>query len=158
MPDEDLAVARGARADPDRRDAEAARDERGDSVRNRLEDDREAARVLQPEGVVEDAPRGLGGGGLDAVAAERADGLRREAEVAHDGNAGLDDRADGPRTLAPALELHGVHAPVGEEPSGVADGLGDVGLVREERHVADAEGAPCVRARRRARGGACRPS
>ncbi len=78
-------------------------------------------------------------GALDAVSAERADGLRREAEVPHDGDARLDDRADRARALAAALELHGVHPAVREEAARVADGLGDVGLVREERQVADPE-------------------
>ena len=53
--------------DPDRRDAEAIRDRRGELLRDELEDDRERARLLDREGVVEQRA------GLLAVLAEDAD-------------------------------------------------------------------------------------
>ena len=57
-----------------------------------LEDDGEGAGLLEGEGVVEQAVAGVAAA-LHAVAAERVLGLRREADVCHDGDAGADERS-----------------------------------------------------------------
>ncbi len=65
----------------------------GDGGGDRLEHEREAARLLQRERLRADL-RGRGGGAaLGLPAAERGRGLGGEADVAHHGDARGDDRA-----------------------------------------------------------------
>ena len=68
-------------------------DEAGDGVGHALEHDREAAGVGERDRVVDDRPRGLEVLALHAEAAEGVNGLRREAEVAHHRDLGVEDRA-----------------------------------------------------------------
>src|SRR5439155_493432 len=84
--DEDLPVAGGAGADPDRRYDEGGGDAGGDVGRNRLEDDAERAGLLEDPRVLEDLLGGVLAAPLDLEAAERVDALRREANVADDRN------------------------------------------------------------------------
>ena len=69
MPDLHLAVAAGAGADADRRDAQALADQLRERRRDGLEDDGEGAGLLQRDGVVEQALGGLGRLALHLVAA-----------------------------------------------------------------------------------------
>ena len=79
---------------------------------------------------------------LAALHLEAAHGvhrLRREAEVAHHRDLGVDDGLDHRQALAPALELHGLGAGP-DERGGVADGVLDRGgVVAQPRQVADDE-------------------
>src|SRR5437660_4058624 len=104
--DEYLTVAGGTRSDPDRRDAQAARDLRGDRRRNRFEHDGEAARGLELERVVDQLPRRLAGLSLRLEAAEHRRGLRREADVTHHGNARAHNRARARDRRTAAFQLH----------------------------------------------------
>ena len=104
------------------------------SAGDRLEDDREAARRLQRERLVEHRPGALGGAALGAVAAERGRRLRRQPDVAHDRHAGAHDRA---RPLGGALDLDRVAARLLDEPVRRRDRLLVGRLVGAERQVAD---------------------
>ena len=94
----DLPARRGSRADPDRRHVERLGDPLGDRSRHHLEDDCEGAGGLQGEGVVEEVLRRVGSAALDAVAAVRSVRLGAQPDVAHDGDAGVGERAHLPRT------------------------------------------------------------
>ena len=112
----------------------AAHDHVGDVGRDRLEDDREAARLLERERLVEHRARALGGAALRAVAAERGRRLRRQPDVAHDRDAGADDRAG---ALGRALDLDRVAARLLDEPVRGGDRPLVARLVGAEREVAD---------------------
>ena len=92
---------------------------------------------LQRERVAGEPERPLGGAALSAIAAERGRGLRREADVAHHRDAGVDDRAGTLDAGAAALELDGVAACLLDEPLRGRDRLLVGGLVGAERQVAD---------------------
>src|SRR5262249_35612582 len=72
---------------------------------------------------------------------ELAVGLGRQPDVPHHGDVRGEDRLDGPKDPAASLDLDRGAARLGEEPPRVGDGLGDVGLVGEKRHVSDDERA-----------------
>ena len=72
LPDEDLGIARRARADTDRRDVQCLGDLRRDLGRHDLEHDREGTRVLQRLGVRGQSVRTLGPAPLHPVAAPSA--------------------------------------------------------------------------------------
>jgi hypothetical protein len=74
---------------------------------------------------------------LDGVAAEFVDGLRREAEVAHDGDSDVDHAADVGDEGGAALEFDSVGAGLLEEACSGADGVFDAGAVGAEGHVGD---------------------
>ena len=84
-----------------------------------------------------DLARRVGLAALDLEAAELAVRLRRQADVPHHGDVGREDRLDGRQDAAAALDLDRRGAALGEEAAGVLDGARGLGLVREERHVAD---------------------
>src|SRR3954471_9567921 len=134
--DEHLAVGARARADADHGDLHVLHDQVGQLVRDRLEDDREAAGVLERERVLEHLLAPLRGAALGAVAAERGRGLRGQADVAHNRRAGLDDGACALGHLAAALELDGVTASLLDEAVRGGDGLLVGRLIGAEREVA----------------------
>ena len=70
-----------------------------------FEDDGEYAGVLQGLGVAEELGCFLGGLALDTVAPELVYRLGREADVAHDGYAAIDDVAGGVGHRDPTLQL-----------------------------------------------------
>ena len=77
------------------------------------------------------------------VAAEAADGLGREPDMAEDGNVGLDQGFDQPQPPGRgALDLNGRRPPLLDEPAGVGHGLLGGEMIREERHVAHDQGSP----------------
>ena len=136
---EHLAVAVTPGADADRRHGHRVGDDPGDGVGHALEHDREAARLGERHGVVDD---GLGGVELLALhleAADGVDGLGREAEVAHHRDLGVEDRLDGAEALAAALELHRRRAGA-DELGRVADRLLGGDVVAEPRQVTDEQG------------------
>mmetsp|Transcript_24472 Transcript_24472/g.77579 ORF Transcript_24472/g.77579 Transcript_24472/m.77579 type:complete len:298 (-) Transcript_24472:108-1001(-) len=140
---EDLHLARGAAAgaDADGRHAQPRGDEGGYRGGNHLQDDREAARLLQRLGVLEEGASLGGGAALHAVPAQLRDGLRREADVPHHRQAGVHHGAHLLGGAHPSLELDGVGAPLLDEPHPIRSG----GLrreVRPERQVGHEESAP----------------
>ena len=104
---------------------------------DRLEDDREAARLLQRERVVEHLPGARRRPALGAVAAEHRRRLRRQPDVTHDRDAGANDRAGAVGGGAAALELDGVGARLLDEAVRGVDRLRVGRLVGPERQVAD---------------------
>jgi hypothetical protein len=87
---------------------------------------------------IKQAPGVLLGPALDPVAAHGVHGLRRQAEVAHDGDPPIDQRS---RQLEQrAFELDRVRTSLFEEPPGVADPVLDGGVIGHERHVAHDQG------------------
>lgn len=138
---EDLAVGAGARADADGEGRGELLCDVGAQVGGHaLEDDGKGAGLLEREGVGDELLGCLGALALDLEAAEGVDGLRRQADVAHDGDAGLHHGLDLGADLDAALELDGLATALLHEAAGVADGRGHVLLVGEEGHVADDEG------------------
>ena len=95
--DLDLPGAAGAGADADGRDAQALGDGRGQLLGHQLQHDREGAGLLDRQRVGEQGSRGIAGLALHADLADLVDGLRRQADVAHDRDAGLDHGLDGAR-------------------------------------------------------------
>ena len=128
-----------ARADPDRRDGEALRDERGQAVRHALQHDREASGRLERKCVGEHALGAVDVAPLHAPAAQRVDALRREADVAHHRDARIHHQPDLGADLRPALQLHRVHAALFQEATGIFERLMDIALIAHEGHVADQE-------------------
>src|SRR5436305_14847013 len=92
--DLDLSRAAGARTNAVRRNTKSLRYGRGELRRHELEHDCERTSLLDGERVGEQSACRLDGLALDAVAAQAVDGLRRESDVAHDRNAGANDRFD----------------------------------------------------------------
>ena len=83
--------------------------------------------------------------------------LRREADVAHHRDLGVDDRLDHRHPLAAAFELHGLRAG-SDERRRVAHRVVDRHVVAHPRQVTDDERVRLASARRRRRGGPCRRS
>jgi hypothetical protein len=119
---EDLHLARGtaARADADRGDGEQTCDALGDFGGHHLEHDREAPRRLQRECVLEQARRLGARAPLHAVAAEGRVRLWREADMAHDGDSRIDERANLRHHTPTSLELDRVRSPLLDKPHAVA--------------------------------------
>ena len=134
---EHLAVGARPGADADDRDLHVLHDHVGHLGGDRLEDDREAAGLLERERVLEHLARPRGRAALGAVAAERGRGLRRQADVAHHRHAGAHDGAGALGHRAAALELDGVAAGLLDEAVRGADRLLVGRLVGAERQVAD---------------------
>ena len=136
---QNLAVGVGAGADPDHGDLHARGQRGGHGGGDRLEDDREAAGLLQRERVRGDGQRPLAGAALGLVAAERGGGLRGQADVAHDRDPGGDDRPGAVDHRAAALELDGGGAALLDEPLRGGHGLLVGRLVGAEGQVGDEE-------------------
>ena len=100
---EHLAVAMAARTDTDRGDADGVGDQAGHRVGDALEHDRETAGVDERDRVVDDGASRLELLALDPEAAEGVDGLRRQPQVAHDRDLGVEDRPHRVEALASAL-------------------------------------------------------
>src|SRR5450756_2169759 len=127
----------GPGADSDRGNREAARDEAGEPVRDRFEDERVTARVLESVRVLDEVSRRGGRLTLSLEAAELVHLLRRQADVAYDRDSRSDEGPNRRHDLAAAFQLHGVHAALLQESARVSHRVADRGLVREKRHVAD---------------------
>ena len=128
-----------------------------DRVGNALEHDREAAGVGERDRVVGERLRGVELLALHLEAAERVDRLRREADVAHHRDLGVEDRLHRVDALAAAFELHRARTGAHERRR-VVHGLLAVHVIAEPRQVGDDERVR-TRARDRARRDApCRRS
>ena len=97
-------------------------------------------------GVGADGRGSVGVAALDAEAADRVERLRRQADMAHDRNAALDEEADGLRHAAAALELHGAAAGLLQDPRGGPEGAPRALLIGAERQIDDDERPPASRA------------
>src|SRR3954469_606219 len=137
--DLDLTAATRTGTDADRRDPEPRGDQRRELLRHELEHDREGTRLLDRDRIGQQAPSRLArlALGLD-LAAHAVLRLGRPADMALDGDAGLDEGFDDPGAPDATLDLHGLYAAVAEEAAGVLDRLVNRG-VRQERHVTDDE-------------------
>src|ERR1700758_3432037 len=110
MEDEYLAVGVGPGADPDYRNLDTFDQLLRDGSWDRLENDRETAGILERERVTGHLEGTLGRTALRAVTAERGGGLRRQANVAHDRDAGVNDRPGALDARPAAFELDRVAA------------------------------------------------
>ena len=137
MHDEHLSVYSAAGTDPDHRDAQLAGYACGQIGGDLLQNQGEAAQLLEQSGVFDE----LGGlfffAGADGVGAELVDGLRREAEVPHDGYASAEDALDGLADLGAALHLDTVGVRLLHHADGRGEGLFGVALVGAEGEVDD---------------------
>ena len=127
----------GAAAQADDGHPGAFGDQPADLVGHEFEQDGHDAGVFERLGVVDDLlglHRALA---LQAEAAEGGDALGREAEVAHDRDAGVDDGLDAGADLGAAFELDAVAGCLGHEAAGVEHGGLVGGLVAHVGHVAD---------------------
>src|SRR5215211_5823259 len=133
--DEHLAVGGWAGADSDHRNLDVRHERLGQLARDRLEDDREAARPLELARGAVHLERPLRGAALGAIPTEGGGGLGRQADVAHHRDPRLHDRPGAVGGGAAALELHGVAARLLYEALGGRDGLLVRHLVGSERKV-----------------------
>ncbi len=83
--------------------------------------------------------RSFSGAGLHAIAAHAVHALRREAEMADDGDLRVGERAN--QLDARALDLDGFGAGFLDEADGVGDALGDRAVIAAEGHVGHDERA-----------------
>ena len=141
MEDEHLPVAAAARADSDGRNRERLRDARRHLRGDRLEDDREAAGSLERPRVLQERPRLFRRAALRAEPAEHRRGLRRQPDMAHDGDAGAHEGEHARERRARAFELDRVRPCFLHEADAVPNGILVGHLERAERHVGDDERA-----------------
>jgi hypothetical protein len=135
-----LARAARARADADRRDAQALRDLLPELGRYRLEHQQSRARRLELHGVLDQLLLGVLALALHAVAAELVHRLRREAEMSAHRNAAPGEKSYRVGELRAAFELH--HLGARRHQLGrAAKRLLRRFLVAAERHVGDEEAA-----------------
>ena len=99
-----------AGADAEHRDGQLGADEGGHLGRHGLEEQELDAGLVQSAGVFDHELRRLERAALGLVAAELTGALRREADVAADDDAGVEDRLDAGQDADAALELDGVDA------------------------------------------------
>ena len=140
--DKDLAACVGAGANADGGNAEVLRDLLCNLAWHHLQDDGEAASVLQPDGVLEKLERSVCAFTLHAVAAKRCGCLRSQANVPHDWDTGVDECFDlgkDGRGACAALELDGVGAALLHAAHAAFHCCGSV-RVRSKRQVADDPG------------------
>ena len=135
-----LAGAVRPRADTDGHAGHFTGDAFGQQIRHALEHHAEGAGLVESAGVIEQF---LGRGhvlSLHMEATQRVEGLRGEADMPHDRNAGL---CHGPHLRADfpaALKLDGMGPAFLHEPSGVADSVLHAYLEAQERHIAHEQG------------------
>ncbi len=129
-----------ARADADRGHADGGVHGGRRLGRNHFHQHAERPGVGQRHGVV-DQPLRVVAAALDAVAAQGVFALRREADVRHDRNAGLDHGPDGFGVELAALDLDGVREALLEEADAGGHCLLRGYLVAAERQVRHHQGA-----------------
>ena len=135
-----MAVAADTGADADGRHLQALADFRSKLGRHLLQHDAEAADFLEQLRIgLEFIGLGLFLG-PDGVGAKLVDALRRQAEVAHDGNAGREDAFDALADFGAAFELDGVGAALLHDADGALQRFQRIALVRAEGEVDHDEG------------------
>ena len=108
----------------------------GDTLKHNAED----ASILQGLRIVNEAFGGGVAAALDAIATKSMHRLRCEADMAHNGNSGLNDGAHGFSHSHAAFQLDRVGAAFLHQASRIAQGLGHGGLVGHEGQVSHQEG------------------
>ena len=141
MHDQHLAVAVHARADADSGNREAGGDPGGHVFRDAFEHDRERAGLLDGLSVGEQSSRRLFVPPLQLIPPEDVDGLRGQAQVSDDRDAGGDQRLDLGANLRPTFELHRRRSLL-QEPPGVPQCVHRPRLIGEERQVHGDERPP----------------
>jgi len=137
---EDLAVAIGAGANADRRDAKLLRDARGEFSRHGFEDHGKSSGSFDGARVAHETLGGLDRFSLNAKTAEFEDGLRSEADVRHHGDFRFDETRDCFHAFFAAFEFNGFGA-VFYKAQRVANGFLGRNVKRAEGHVRDDESA-----------------
>ena len=112
-------------------------DFRGDICRDTFQCDGEGAGFFQLQGVGNQLLSRFAVLALDAEAAELMDGLRRQSDVADDGDTGRRHGFDGFADTGATFELDGIAARFFHEPAGIVQGLLGAFLIAHEGHVAD---------------------
>jgi hypothetical protein len=135
---EHLAIAVAAGPDADGRHVDGVGHHGGHPVGHALEDDGEAPRRGQGLGVGDQRQGGVVLAALDLEPAHGVERLRRQAEVAHHRDLGVDQGLDDRQALAAAFQLHGLGTGP-DERRRVADGLVDRGVVAHPGQVAHDE-------------------
>ena len=136
--DQDLAI--GAIASPDAdgsRRMQGFGDFRGDVRRDTFQCDGEGTGFFQLQGVGNQLLSCFAVLALDAEAAELMDGLRRQADVADDGDTGRRHGFDGFADTGATFELDSIAARFFHEPAGIVQGLLGAFLIAHEGHIAD---------------------
>src|SRR5262249_62298630 len=108
-----------------------------DRGRDGLEHNGKATRTLERECILVDLAGLLRGSALRLEAAEHCCRLRRQADVAHDSDAGACDRTNARERWPGAFELDDVGATFLDEADGGVGGGVVPGRGGAERHVAD---------------------
>ncbi|VTR69356.1 hypothetical protein DESC_740095 [Desulfosarcina cetonica] len=132
-----LSVHVHAGADANHRNGHRFGDQAPQGGGHRLGDDGEGAGRLNRLGILDDAPGRGGVLALNLEPAQGAGGLGREADVALDGNSGLDDGLDHRREIDPAFQLHAITSAFLHQPSRIDDGVANAGVIAHEGHVAN---------------------
>ena len=137
---EHLAVAIGAGADADGRDAKFLRDARSEFARHGFEDDGKSSGGFDGARVTHQTFGGFDRFSLNAKAAEFKNGLRREADVRHHGDFRFDEARNRFHALFATLEFHRFGA-VFHKAQRVANSFLGRNVKCAEGHVRDEEGA-----------------
>ena len=141
MKHEDLPVAVGARADPDRRHAGEASGDFGGNYRwYHFHYHEGGAGLFQRQCIRLQACRAIFGPSLDAIAAELVHRLRCQANMGADRHAAVDQEVNRVRHECAAFELDHL-GPRGHQPGGVSHRLFAALLIAAERHVRNNERA-----------------
>src|SRR3984885_2971258 len=112
-----------------------SRDSRCNFAREGFEDDRKCAGSLDGVGITKKLLYRVGASALHFETAERVDGLRREAHVAHHKNFSFDEPRDQLDAALAAFDFHGFGAAFLDKSQSSADGIVDGGVIAAVRHV-----------------------
>src|SRR5690242_10645802 len=134
-----LAIATNAGTDPDGRNRETPGDFLGQIHRHAFQHDRERAGFFHRQRIAQYRLASLLVAALNFITTKLMYGLRREADMAHDRDAGLHERFDGFAHRYAAFEFHRLGAAFLKKTSGVCKRLLFAHLIRQKRHVADDE-------------------
>ena len=137
MRDQHLAITADTGTDTDSWNGQPLGDQFSQPCRNRFEHQAETACFLQDQRIFEQSFGSRGIAPLRAVPAQLMHGLRRQAQVPHNRDAGADNGFDCFGALAPAFQFDRVHASFLQEASGITHGLLDRDLVGHKRHIPD---------------------
>ena len=122
MVNENLAVAVTTGANADSRDPDRVCDHARHTIGHTFEDDREAAGFGERHGIVDDPASCIELLALHLEATDGVDGLRRQAEMAHHRDLGVEDGRDRVETLPSTFEFDRTR-PRANQLGGVAHGL-----------------------------------
>jgi hypothetical protein len=106
---------------------------------NAFEENRSHASAVESDGIAHQLLDGMQSFALDFVSAHDVHRLRRQANVAGDGDFGVDDAADHVGTLFSAFDLDGFGSAFLDKAGGIAHGLVDSQVVGAVGHVGDQE-------------------